>query len=66
VGATIGVVTALAGSRLIASLLYGVTPRDPAVFVITTALLLIVSALACWLPARRAARLSPLEALRVD
>ena len=66
VGAVIGVIVALAGSRLIASLLYGITPRDPSVFVITTLLLLIVSALACWLPARRAARLSPLEALRVD
>jgi predicted permease len=65
-GAAIGVIVALAGSRLIASLLYGITPRDPAVFVMTTLLLLVVSALACWLPARRAARLSPLEALRVD
>jgi predicted permease len=65
-GAAIGVIVALAGSRLIASLLYGITPRDPAVFASTTLLLLIVSALACWLPARRAARLSPLDALRVD
>jgi len=65
-GATIGVIVALAGSRLIASLLYGITPRDPLVFGATTLLLLAVSALACWLPARRAARLSPLEALRVD
>ena len=62
-GAAIGVVAALAGSRLIASLLYGVSPRDPAVFAGTTLLLLAVAALACWLPAR-AARLSPLEALR--
>jgi predicted permease len=66
IGAAIGVIAALAGTRLIASLLYGVTPRDPSVFVGTTLLLLIVSALACWLPARRASRLSPLEALRAD
>jgi putative ABC transport system permease protein len=65
-GATIGVIVALAGSRLIASLLYGIGPRDPAVFAGTTLLLLIVASLACWLPARRAARLSPLEALRAD
>jgi predicted permease len=65
-GATVGVVAALAGSRLIASLLYGISPRDPAVFAGTTLLLLLVAALACWLPARRAARLSPLEALRAD
>jgi ABC-type antimicrobial peptide transport system permease subunit len=66
IGAAIGVIAALAGTRLIASLLYGITPRDPSVFAGTTLLLLIVSALACWLPARRAARLSPLEALRAD
>jgi predicted permease len=65
-GAAIGLVAALAGSRLIASLLYGISPRDPAVFAGTTLLLLLVAALACWLPARRAARLSPLEALRAD
>jgi putative ABC transport system permease protein len=65
-GAAIGLSVALAGSRLIASLLYGVGPRDPAVFAWTTLLLLAVVAVACWLPARRAARLSPLEALRAD
>jgi predicted permease len=66
VGVAIGLVAAFAGSRLIASLLYGISPRDPAVFAGTTLVLLIVAALACWLPARRAARLSPLEALRTD
>jgi len=65
-GAAVGLVTALAGTRLIASLLYGVSPRDPMVFTATTALILAVAALACWLPARSAARLSPLEALRVE
>ncbi len=65
-GAAIGLVAALAGSRVIASLLYGISPRDPAVFAATTLLLLLVAAAACWLPARRAARLSPLEALRAD
>jgi predicted permease len=65
-GAAIGLMVALMGSRLIASLLYGITPRDPPVFVGTTLLLLIVAALACWIPARRAARLSALDALRAD
>jgi putative ABC transport system permease protein len=65
-GATMGVVAALAGSRFIASLLYGVSPRDPVVFAATTLLLLLVAELACWVPARRASRLSPLEALRAD
>jgi ABC-type antimicrobial peptide transport system permease subunit len=65
-GITIGLAAAFAGSRLIESLLYGVSPRDPAVFAATTLTLLGVALLACWLPARRAARLSPLEALRTE
>ncbi len=66
IGAVVGLLVSLAGSRLIASLLFGIGPRDPMVFVGTTVILLIVATLACWLPARSAARLSPLEALRAD
>jgi len=65
-GVIVGLGLAYAGSRLIASLLYGVSARDPAVFAATTVLLLCVALLACWLPARRGARLSPLEALRTE
>ena len=65
-GITVGLASAFAGTRLIQSLLYGVSPRDPAVFAGTTALLLAVVLLACWFPARRAARLSPLDALRTE
>jgi putative ABC transport system permease protein len=65
-GIAVGLTTALAGSRLIESLLFGVSPRDPGVFAATTLVLLAVAFIACWLPARRAARLSPLEALRTD
>jgi ABC-type antimicrobial peptide transport system permease subunit len=65
-GVVVGLATAFAGSRLIASLLYGVSPRDPGVFAVTTLTLLVFALLACWLPARRAARLSPLEALRSE
>jgi putative ABC transport system permease protein len=53
-GITVGLATAFAGSRLIESLLYDVSPRDPAVFAATTFILLGVALLACWLPARRA------------
>jgi putative ABC transport system permease protein len=66
IGAVVGLAASLAGSRLIASLLYGIGPRDPMVFAATTMLLLMVATLACWLPARSAARLSPLEALRSE
>jgi ABC-type antimicrobial peptide transport system permease subunit len=65
-GSTVGLATAFAGSRLIESLLYGISPRDPAVFAATTVILLGVALLACWVPARRAAGLSPLEALRTE
>ena len=65
-GIAVGLAAASAGGRLIESLLYGVSPRDPAVFAATTLTLLGVALLACWLPARRAARLSPLEALRTE
>jgi putative ABC transport system permease protein len=66
IGVAVGLAAAIAGSRLIQSLLYGVGPRDPVIFVVTTLSLLGIALLACWLPARRAARLSPLEALRTD
>ena len=65
-GIAVGLAAALAGSRLIESLLYGVSPRDPELFAATACILLVVALLACWLPARRAARLSPIEALRMD
>ena len=46
--------------------IYDVSPRDPGVFAATTLTLLAVALLACWPPARRAARLNPLEALRAE
>ena len=65
-GIAIGLVTALAGSRLIESLLYGVSSRDPGVFATMTVLLFTIALFACWVPARRASRLNPLDALRMD
>jgi putative ABC transport system permease protein len=65
-GAVVGLAAALAGARTIESLLYNVAPRDPVVFTVTTSILIAVALLACWLPARRAARLSPLDALRTE
>lgn len=65
-GVTVGLAAAFAASRLIESLLYDVSPRDPGVFAATSLALSGVALIACWLPARRAARLSPLEALRTE
>jgi putative ABC transport system permease protein len=64
IGGTVGVVAGLAASPLMQGLLSGVEPRDPATLVLVPALLAVVAVLACAVPARRAARIEPLEALR--
>jgi putative ABC transport system permease protein len=66
IGVGLGLAAALAGGKLIEALLYNVSPRDPVVIGVVTLLLTGIALVACWLPARRAARLSPLEALRTD
>jgi putative ABC transport system permease protein len=65
-GAVIGLVGALVLTRLLRSLLFGVSPSDPLTFVIILVLLAVVTLLACWLPARRAAKVHPSEALRFE
>jgi ABC-type antimicrobial peptide transport system permease subunit len=66
IGVAIGAVGALALSRLITSLLYGVTPTDPATFVAVPAVLSAVAVLASYAPARRAMRVDPLVAMRAE
>ncbi|HEY7923172.1 MAG TPA: ABC transporter permease [Vicinamibacteria bacterium] len=65
-GIALGLVGALALTRLLQSLLFGVTAHDPVAFVANAALLLAVAAVACALPALRAARVDPMRALRTD
>jgi putative ABC transport system permease protein len=65
-GIGIGLLGAFAGGGLIASVLYGVSPRDPLVFVVMPVTLQVVALAACWIPARRAAKLDPTIALRAD
>jgi putative ABC transport system permease protein len=66
IGSAAGLVAALVLSRLVTSLLYEVTPTDPVTFISVFALLTSVALLACYLPARRAARVDPMVALRHD
>ncbi len=65
-GAVLGIVIALGVTRLMGELLYGVSPSDPIVFGSVVAIVGLVGFFACWLPARRAAALDPLRALRHD
>jgi putative ABC transport system permease protein len=65
-GVGIGIVSALGLTRVIASVLFGVTARDPLVFAAVPLLLIAVAFLAAWLPAQRAARVDPIVALRAE
>jgi predicted permease len=65
-GAVLGAVVALATGRVLTSMMYGVSPRDPAILLGAAALPIIVAVLASYVPARRASRVDPVTALRYE
>jgi predicted permease len=66
IGVVVGLAGALALTRVMSSLLFGVTERDPITFVAVAALLIVVAFIACFVPAHRATRIDPLIALRCE
>jgi predicted lysophospholipase L1 biosynthesis ABC-type transport system permease subunit len=66
IGAAIGLALAVGGTRLLQSILYGVSAMDPITFTTVAFGLALVALLACWLPAHRAARVDPMIALRSE
>ena len=65
-GAVVGLLAAFASSRVLESFLYGITTDDRLTFVAGPLVLVAVALVACWLPARRATRIDPMDALRVE
>jgi len=66
IGVAIGIAGAVVLTRTLRSFLFGLSPTDPLTFAAVALLLMLVGLLACYVPARRAARVDPMEALRYE
>jgi putative ABC transport system permease protein len=66
IGTALGLTAAAASSRLLSSLLYGVSPTDPQLYAVLSLFLTTIALAACYLPARRATRVDPIQALRAE
>ncbi|MBV8514369.1 MAG: hypothetical protein JO260_03625, partial [Acidobacteria bacterium] len=60
----IGIAAAFGLTRMLSSMLYGITSTDPVIFISVTLLLIVIALIACLIPARRAMRIDPMVALR--
>jgi putative ABC transport system permease protein len=65
-GLVIGFIGAIASSRIVRSVLFGVSANDPLIYACVTAVLIVAALVACWLPARRASRVNPMITLRAE
>ena len=65
-GAVLGVTGAWAATRILKSLLFGITPTDIPTYAVVLTFLILVALVACWVPARRATRVDPMVALRYE
>jgi putative ABC transport system permease protein len=65
-GLTLGLAASIGAVRLMQAMLYGTRPLDPTIFVSVAASMLVVAALACLVPAWRASRIDPMQALRSE
>jgi putative ABC transport system permease protein len=65
-GVAIGIAAALALTRLMSGMLYGITATDPLTFTVVALLFMVIALAACYIPARRAMRVDPMVALRYE